>query len=225
MHNVTAIIPAYNEALRLPEVLKAVQAATLISEIIVVNDGSTDDTAQVASASGVRVVNLEENCGKGTALRAGALASAGDILLFLDADLHGIIPSQVDDLVRPVLQQKAEMAIGVFYGGRAATDLAQYLCPNISGQRCLFSNFFLSAPLIEGSRSGVEIAITIHARASKLQVQNVPLRGITHTVKEEKLGLVHGVFARMRMYLDILITLVRYTLITRLPGRTPVSSK
>ncbi|MHB9024614.1 MAG: glycosyltransferase family 2 protein [Armatimonadota bacterium] len=225
MHNVTAIIPAYNEAQRLPDVLKAVQAATLVSEILVVDDGSTDGTADVAASCGIRTVRLEDNRGKGTALRAGAFAAVGNILLFLDADLRGLTPAQVDDLVRPVFTQQAAMTIGIFHGGRAATDFAQFLCPNISGQRCLYTDFFLSVPLIEGSRSGVEIAMTIHARARKLPVQIVPLRGMTHTVKEEKMGLIRGFFARLRMYLDILVTLLRYTVITRLPGRTPVGSK
>lgn len=215
MSGVTAIIPAYNEATRIADVLAVVQAATLVNRIVVVDDGSGDDTAAVAESCGVRVVRLAENRGKGTALRIGAMATEDDILLFLDADLRGLSPAQVDALVRPVFERRAEMTIGIFRGGRAATDLAQVISPNISGQRCLFRDFFLAAPLIDGSRSGVEIAMTVHARACKLAIDIVPLDGATHVMKEEKLGVLRGTLARWAMYRDILYTLARYHLIAR----------
>jgi len=221
-HSVTVIIPAYNEAARISEVLGVVQAAALINEILVVDDGSADDTARVAEAAGVRVVRLPENRGKGSAMRRGALAARGDILLFLDADLRGLSPAQVDALVHPLLAGHADMAVGIFRGGRATTDLAQVISPNISGQRCLYRDFFLGAPLIEGSRSGVEIAITIHARANKLAIDIVPLEGATHVMKEEKMGFWRGAIARCRMYRDILITLAHYHLLVRHLRRAPV---
>lgn len=225
MDSVTVVIPAYNEAPRLAEVVKVVQAASLVQEIIVVDDGSLDGTAQVADTCGVRVCRLPENHGKGTAMRAGAQAAAGDIILFLDADLHGLTPAQVDALIRPVLTRQAHMSIGIFKGGRTATDLAQWVSPSLSGQRCLARDFLLTAPLIEGSRSGVEIALTAHAHACKLSIALVSLEGATHPMKEEKLGFIHGIFARGRMYMDILTTLVRYQLATKLPGKAPVGTK
>jgi glycosyltransferase involved in cell wall biosynthesis len=173
----------------------------------------------------MRVIRLPENRGKGTAMRVGAQAAAGDVLLFLDADLHNLTPAQVDSLIRPVLERQAGMTIGIFRGGRAATDLAQYLSPHLSGQRCLPRDFFLSAPLVDGSRSGVEIALTVHARASKLPILTVDLLGATHTMKEEKIGVVRGAFARWRMYADILTTFARYHLSIRLQKRFPVHSE
>jgi len=222
MHSVTAIIPAYNEATRLRNVLDVIRTSGLIDEMLVVDDGSTDNTAEVAESLGVRVVRLPENRGKGTAMRSGAIAARGDILLFLDADLRGLTPDQVDALVAPVRSDQAEMTIGIFRGGRATTDMAQAISPNISGQRCLYRDFFLSAPLIDGSRSGVEIALTIHARANKLAIEIVPLAGATHVMKEEKLGFLRGTIARYKMYSDILITLARYHRLARQLRRAPV---
>ena len=225
MPAVTAVIPAYNEAARIRPVIQAIQAASLVQEILVVDDGSGDDTAAVAAACGVRVIALPRNSGKGTALRTGAVESTGDILLFLDADLHGLTPEQVDALVRPVLEGQAQMTIGSFRGGRRVTDLAQYLAPHISGQRCLTRNFFLSAPLVEGSRSGVEIALTIHARANKLTQRIIPMAGTTHPLKEEKLGLWPGTLSRTRMYFDILTTLCRYYTCARHHRDAPVGNE
>jgi len=215
MHAITAIIPAYNEATRIHNVLEVIRESSLIDEVLVVDDGSADNTAEIAEAMGIRVVRLPENRGKGTAMRAGAFAAGGDLLLFLDADLRGLTPAQVDALAAPVRSDRVDMAIGIFRGGRASTDLAQAISPNISGQRCLYRDFFLSAPLIDGSRSGVEIALTIHARANKLAIEVVPLDGATHVMKEEKMGLLRGAIARYKMYGDILITLARYHCLAR----------
>ena len=158
-------------------------------------------------------------------MRSGAFTATGDILLFLDADLCGLTPEQVDALVRPVLTGQADMSIGIFHGGRMATDFAQHITPNLSGQRCLTREFFLSAPLIEGSRSGVEIALTAHARACKLAITLVSLEGATHPMKEEKMGVVRGILARARMYTDIATTLLKYQLTTRFLKKSPLRTK
>ena len=225
MHTVTVIIPAYNEAKRIQGVLDAVQQASLVQEVLVVDDGSRDKTTEIAQACGARCYRLPENRGKGTAMRTGAIMTTGDIILFLDADLRGLTPAHVDALIAPVLQNRAEMSVGIFRGGRAATDFAQRISPNLSGQRCLLRDFFLTAPLVDGSRSGVEIALTIHAHACKIPITSVVLDGVTHPVKEEKLGIVRGVISRTRMYSDIFTTLIRYQFATRFPGRAPMTNK
>ncbi|HEX2951737.1 MAG TPA: glycosyltransferase family 2 protein [Armatimonadota bacterium] len=225
MSNVSVIISAYNEGPRIAEVLKAVKQTPLVHEVIVVDDGSIDNTADVAQQYGVRVHRLSKNQGKGTAMRMGALDAVGDIILFLDADLRGLTPEHIDSLIRPVLTKHADMSIGIFKGGRVATDLAQCISPNLSGQRCISRDFFLSAPLIDGSRSGVEIALTVHARACKLNISIVPLDGATHPMKEEKIGVMHGILARARMYTDIAVTLVKYQLSTRVLKKSSVNTR
>ncbi len=216
MGSVSVIIPAFNEAQRLPDVLQAVRAATLVDEIIVVDDGSTDNSAEIARTCGAhRVLRSPRNRGKGSALHAGALAASGDLLVFLDADLHGLTASHVDQLIAPVYHDEAEMTVGIFNSGRAPTDFAQHLAPNLSGQRCLRRAFFLSVPYLDRSRSGVEIAMTTYAHTLKLRQATVVLDGVTHRMKEEKLGVVRGVYSRWRMYTDIVKVMARY----RLSGR------
>jgi polyisoprenyl-phosphate glycosyltransferase len=201
---VTAIVPAYNEGQRLSRVLDAISSASLVEEIIVVNDGSTDNTSEVASSfPEITLINLTENTGKGGAMHAGATACDADVVLFLDADLIGITGEQIDSIIRPVVEEQTQMCIGVFRGGRSLTDFAQFMTPYISGQRAMLRNLFLQMPDVEYVRSGVEVAITKHFRSNHLTFSTVILTGCTHPMKEEKLGLFPGFVARMGMYCDI----------------------
>lgn len=214
---VTVIIPAYNEETRLPRVLEAVRAATLVDEVLVVSDGSNDATYEVARRfSGVQAIQLPHNLGKGGAMYVGACHTQSPILLFLDADLIGLKPEHVDRLVEPLLRGEADMTLGVFRGGRRATDLAQKLFPFVSGQRAIRRELFLQVPNVQHARFGVETQITRWAVRHQWRVQHVALYGVTHPMKEEKLGRWRGTMARLRMYADI----ARILLDGRAPAKT-----
>jgi hypothetical protein len=201
---IAVVVPAFNEEARIGEVLRALTASPEPDEIVVVNDGSRDGTAAVARGfSAVRTLDLPQNQGKGAAMRAGALATTSEVLLFLDADLIGLRPDHVGDLLRPVLEGEAAMSVGVFRGGRLATDLSHFLVSYISGQRALPRDLFLAIPGITTARSGVETAITKYVKARGLPVRNVAMYGVTHPMKEEKLGPLPGFKARLKMYWEI----------------------
>ncbi len=201
---VAAIVPAYNERERISLVLDAIKKAQRIDEILVVSDGSTDGTFELVNADPeIRALKLEPNRGKGGAMRAGAMGTDADIILFLDADLIGMDGEKVDAIVGPVADGRADMAIGIFKGGRGPTDMAQFLTPYISGQRAMHREVFLDIPKLDGVRSGVETAITKYYRSRDLKVSRITLTGCTHHMKEEKLGFVKGFTARVKMYFDI----------------------
>lgn len=88
-HRMTVVVPAYGEADRIAGTVARLQETLgdLDVEVLVVDDGSVDDTASVAEAAGARVVRLEQNRGKGAAVRAGVLAATGRTIAFTDADL------------------------------------------------------------------------------------------------------------------------------------------
>jgi glycosyltransferase involved in cell wall biosynthesis len=83
---VSLIIPAYNEEGIIEEVIKKVKQIPKISEIIVVDDGSTDNTAKIVSSLGVKLLRHPYNKGNGAAIKTGLRAATGDIVLFMDAD-------------------------------------------------------------------------------------------------------------------------------------------
>ncbi len=218
---VAAILPAYNEADRVRHVLTAVSKAPSVDQVVVVNDGSTDDTAaRVLEVPGVYLLSLPQNVGKGGAMAAGARFADADVLLFLDADLIGLTPEHVENLLQPVLDGKAEMAVGKFSGGRYLTDLSQRIVPSVSGQRAIARRVFDAIPCVEDARYGVEMLITRFCRHYRVRTATVPLRGVTHPMKEEKLGLLRGWAARGRMYFQIMRILLNPRVPTALEKRS-----
>jgi len=104
------ILPAKNEAEGLRHVLPALRREFPLAELIVVDDGSTDDTAAIASAAGARVLSAPYGMGNGAAVKRGARAASGDILVFLDADgQHD--PAHIH-LLLAKLGQGYDMAVG-----------------------------------------------------------------------------------------------------------------
>lgn len=205
---VAAVIPALNEELTIAQVVGVVRAHPQVAEVIVVSDGSTDDTAVLARAAGARVVELRENQGKAAAMAVGVEQTSADHILFLDGDLIGLTEIHITALLTPVLFGTAGMSVGIFRHGRIATDLAQVVAPYLSGLRVLkrelMADMLAEQEDVEISRFGIEVALTLHAKRRGYDVVEVTMEDMTHRMKEEKLGLVKGFAARMKMYREIL---------------------
>jgi glycosyltransferase involved in cell wall biosynthesis len=198
-----AIIPAYNEEATIGAVIDTVKKVPRVGQVVVVSDGSTDRTVHIARQRGVRVIDLKTNIGKGGAMKRGIQSTAAGVLLFLDADLVGLTERHVEALIDPVVEGQAEMSVGLFEGGRMATDLAQAVAPFLSGQRAVRREIIEEIGDMDIAGFGVEVALTKHVRARNYRVENVMLSGLTHRMKEEKLGFVRGLVARLRMYWEI----------------------
>lgn len=224
-----AVIPAYNEAGRITNVLKAIASAHLVDELIVVTDGCEDTTADEARGFAawfaqnapqdreprpkIRIFELKQNIGKGGAMTHGAMLTDAEVLLFLDADLIGLESEQVDAMLEPMCHadanQRADMTLGLFGAVRGGIvgwwlGFCHRKVSAITGQRAIRRDVFLAVPDLTRSRFGVETAITRYVRhAWKLRVAEVSLDGVTHPIKEEKIGVFRGVRYRMAMYSEI----------------------
>lgn len=201
--NISAIIPAYNEEKTVGEIIDVLRKVDIINEIIVVSDGSEDKTAQVAREHKATVIELPQNMGKGAAIKNGLEASKGEVLLFLDADLIGLREIHIKKLIEPVIKDECDMSVGVFAKGRASTDLAQILTPQLSGQRAVKRSIIEKIEKIELTGYGIEVALTRYAKKHNIKVKEIKLDNMTHITKEEKYGLAAGFIKRLKMYWQI----------------------
>lgn len=183
---ITAVIPAYDEEKTIGNVLKPLSAISLINEIVVISDGSHDNTAQIARNYKARVIELEKNRGKTNAVLTGVKNTDADIILMLDADLIGLSVEHIMNLLQPVIYKEADMTIGIFKCGRGATDLAQKIAPFLSGQRVISKSVFTKLEKYKVKDYGIEMALTLMAEKEKIKVQEIYLPDLTHVMKEEK---------------------------------------
>jgi len=114
MRQVSCIIPAYNEEPRIEGVLKAAYKHPLISEIIVVDDSSKDNTKEVVRKfKDVKLFINEKNMGKSYSVANGITRAREDIILLLDADLIGLTQKNITDLIEPVISNQADISISL----------------------------------------------------------------------------------------------------------------
>jgi dolichol-phosphate mannosyltransferase len=138
---VSVIVPVYNEAAHIDELLQAIHASPVKKEIIIVDDGSTDGTREKLQAQprtgDVTVIFHEKNCGKGAAIRTGLAYARGEYVLIQDSDLE-YDPQDYPALLRPLAAGKANIVYGVrpdrperglrfFLGAKLLTHLTNLL--------------------------------------------------------------------------------------------------
>ena len=121
---VTVIVPAYNEAVTIEQVLRSLAEVGLDCEILVVDDGSSDQTVELVGGleseiPGLRLIVHERNQGKGAAVRTGINASAGEFVMIQDADLE-YDPSDIPRLLAPLFDGVADVVYGTRFRGGGA---------------------------------------------------------------------------------------------------------
>lgn len=200
---VSCIVPAYNEAARIGALLDVVVGHERISQVIVVDDGSTDGTGVVAARPGVELISLSPNGGKTAAVRAGAAHADGSHLLLLDADLHGVTRAHLTRLLAPVLGGAADATISL----RGNSPLLWRLIgiDYISGERVLPAPLLKSALHAQDNLPG--FALEVHLNRwwlrSGLRLSVVRWPNVSSPTKSAKFGLVEGIRRDIAMLRDM----------------------
>ena len=205
----TAVIAAYNEEGTISDVLTALSSSPLIDEIIVVSDGSTDDTVAVARRFNVRTIALKENHGKGYAMRVGVDYASSDVLFFADGDMLGLTEQHIESLVRPVLDDECDMNIGVRHRGPVLDflHLKMQCGPVLSGIRVMRRSVFETVPSQYQSHFKIEAALNCFCSRAGYRQQHTIIRDLGHVTKESKRGTLPGLLARWEMSREVFLLL------------------
>jgi len=206
--SVTAIVPAYNEGARLAGVLKLLCAYPGFKEVLVVDDGSSDDTSRVVSSFPIRYIRHTPNHGKGYAMDRGVSAAQGDVIFFCDADVRGLTQAYISKILTPVLTGQAEMSIAV--RGRNFSWLPALLAKLfpittlISGERALTKKLWHDLPAYYKEGFRVEAGLNYLAAYRSPGIIYHVLPGLNHVPKEAKYGFWVGVVGRFGMIFQII---------------------
>ncbi len=245
---IVAIIPAYNEAATIADVVRIARSHPRIAEVIVVDDGSRDQTAAAAERAGARIIRLEHNRGKAEAMKTGVgAAKHATHFMFLDADLVGLKKEHIEALIDgteaklpagrteaklPVGSLASEptprslasdpsrslasfanaMTVGIRDRGAMLTALNRCCLPWISGERLVSRALWEAVP--PEFKHGFKIELALNATARKLGYEILPvlLPGLSIRRKEQKVGVIAGLWQRAKMAAELIATMVRIVL-------------
>jgi glycosyltransferase involved in cell wall biosynthesis len=215
--SISVLIPAYNEEDKIEDTIKSIKGLDGVEEVVVIDDGSVDNTYQKASNLATKVIKLEQNQGKGAALNRGLEEVNGDIILLLDADLGGS-SAEAMKLVEPLLEGRADMSIAKFppskvkggFGlvkGLANWGLRKLTCQEfsapLSGQRALSKEVVKE---LKGFAKGfgVEVCLTVDVCQAGFRVEEVPVMMKHRESKRDIQGFIH----RGKQFKDVALVLI-----------------
>jgi glycosyltransferase involved in cell wall biosynthesis len=180
-HTISVIVPAYNEEKKINQVLRPLVNSILIDEIIVINDGSSDNTLSVIKRfKKIILINLKKNHGKSYAIVKGIEKTKGNIIVFIDADLTGLNDSHLEELINPLISRKKDVVIG--YPNYIKAD--KLFLP-LSGNRAYWKNDLVPyLKHIKNKGYGLELYLNYLFRDKHIKL--FPLHGVRHSLKYEK---------------------------------------
>jgi glycosyltransferase involved in cell wall biosynthesis len=211
--DVAVLIPAYNEEDLIGQTVQAASGMPGVCEVVVIDDGSEDETPFVAHEAGARVIQMDRNLGKGAAMNRGVAETNSEIVLVIDADL-GPCAAETYRLIEPLAADQADMSIAVMKappghkgGFGIVLKLARWgirkygglvVRAPISGQRAIRRKLIEDIGGFEKG-FGVETALTIDALRKGYRIVEVPLP-LNHRVSGRNLkGFMH----RGHQFVDI----------------------
>lgn len=187
---ITVVIPVLNEAATVAEVVAYARRASGVAEVIVVDDGSVDDTADLATKAGARVIT-STLLGKGASMEDGVRAARRDTVVFLDGDLSDLEGGVIERLAEPIVAGRADLVKAAFSrtGGRVtaltAKPLLQTFFPELARiEQPLGGLVAARRSLLRRIRFetdyGADVGLLIDAWAKGATIEEVPIGRIVH---------------------------------------------
>jgi glycosyltransferase involved in cell wall biosynthesis len=204
MTTVDVLMPARDEAPTIADNVAAARECRYIRDIIVIDDGSTDGTGDVAASAGAKVIVREGPVGsKAHAMAAGVEASDADAFLFVDADCTGLTAAHLDAICEPFLAGRAVLSLGAFDYGRFWNPLV-LRWPPLSGERIIPRWVWDAIPAHKLDGYTIEVRINEVIAERRLHTVARTMKGVYHRTKRVKFGRRQGVRSTWSMYRDLL---------------------
>ena len=201
---VSCIIPAYNEAKRIGAVLEVVCKHNYVQEVIVVDDGSNDNTKELfENDSRIRFISYKENQGKTHAVLEGMKLATENLVMLLDADLIGLSAKEIDQLIKPVISNETDITISL--RGNSLNIYKKLGLDIFSGER-VFNKKLIRENEDELKRLsgfGLEVFMNSILIKNKSKIKIISWPNVSHARKQEKVGKIKGFFAEARMIKQI----------------------
>jgi len=199
------VIPAHDESPTIGGVIGPLLDHLLIDEVIVVDDGSTDDTVSRARKAGATVLSLPSNGGKASAMARGVAAARNDIVFFCDADVVGLTHEMITRIVTPVTSGQYGMYVGIRGRKTYWANRLLHFTPILGGERALHKALWNLVPADYKRNFQIEIALNFFAKQLGHPMGFTVVHGLTQVIKEKKRGLLPGLWQRLAMIRDILL--------------------
>lgn len=206
---VDVVMPARNEATTVAANVAAALGCRHVRRVLVVDDGSSDDTAAIAADAGALVIGRPGSTGsKAHAMDAGVRATDATHILFVDADCTGLSSAHLDAICEPVLDGRAEMSLGAFdYGW---LNWLVLVLPALSGERIVPRWVWDRIPVDKLAGYTIETRLNEVVAEGRLRTHAHTMEGVSHRTKRVKFGVVDGLRRTASMYVELLSMLAPF---------------